>query len=33
LTITSYPGIDPEMRASIDYLTYRQLAFGLNVTF
>ena len=33
LTITGYPGIDPEMRTSIDYLTYRQLAFGVNVTF
>ncbi|MBK5720902.1 SusC/RagA family TonB-linked outer membrane protein [Dysgonomonas sp. Marseille-P4677] len=33
LTITGYPGIDPEMRASIGYLTYRQFAFGVNVTF
>lgn len=33
LTITGYPGIDPEMRSSIGYLTYRQFAFGLNVTF
>ncbi|RNC64031.1 TonB-dependent receptor [Proteiniphilum sp. X52] len=32
-TITSYPGIDPEMRASIGYLTYRQLSFGANITF
>ena len=28
LTITKYPGIDPEMRTSIEYLTYRQL-FGV----
>ncbi len=33
LTITGYPGIDPEMRSSIGYLTYRQFAFGVNVTF
>lgn len=33
LTITNYPGIDPEMRTSIGYLTYRQLAVGVNVTF
>ncbi|WP_080905789.1 TonB-dependent receptor [Parabacteroides sp. Marseille-P3160] len=33
LTITDYPGIDPEMRASIGYLTYRQFAFGANITF
>ena len=32
-TITSYPGIDPEMRSSIDYLTYRQFLFGANITF
>lgn len=32
-TITGYPGIDPEMRTSIGYLTYRQFAFGVNVTF
>lgn len=33
LTITRYPGVDPEMRASIGYLTYRQIAFGVNITF
>jgi hypothetical protein len=33
LTITGYPGIDPEMRASIGYLTYQQFAFGVNITF
>jgi len=32
-TITGYPGIDPEMRSSIGYLTYRQFAFGVNVSF
>jgi len=33
LTFTSYPGIDPEMRSTIGYLTYRQFSFGVNVTF
>ncbi len=33
LTITNYPGIDPEVRAPIEYLTYMQLSFGVNITF
>ncbi|MDL2256053.1 TonB-dependent receptor [Parabacteroides sp. OttesenSCG-928-G06] len=32
-TITSYPGMDPEMGASPGYVTLKQFAFGLNVTF
>ena len=33
LTITSFPGLDPEMRAGAGYTTMRQFSFGLNVTF
>ncbi|MDR0995503.1 MAG: TonB-dependent receptor [Tannerella sp.] len=33
LTFTSFPGIDPEMRAGVGYAPLRQFAFGLNVTF
>ena len=33
LTITSFPGLDPEMRAGAGYATMRQLSFGVNVTF
>ena len=33
LTITSCPGLDPEMRSGEGYATMRQLSFGLNVTF
>ena len=33
LTITSFPGLDPEMRSGEGYATMRQLSFGLNVTF
>lgn len=33
LTITSYPGLDPEIGSSISYPTMRQYALGLNVTF
>ena len=33
LTITDYPGVDPEMGAGVGYSTVRQIAFGLNVTF
>jgi TonB-linked SusC/RagA family outer membrane protein len=33
LTITSYPGLDPEIGSSIGYPTMRQYALGLNVTF
>ncbi|SDQ68030.1 TonB-linked outer membrane protein, SusC/RagA family [Prevotella sp. khp1] len=32
-TITSFPGLDPEMRSGEGYATMRQLSFGLNVTF
>ncbi|MCE2617601.1 SusC/RagA family TonB-linked outer membrane protein [Phocaeicola oris] len=33
LTITSFPGLDPEMRAGAGYTTMRQFSFGVNVTF
>lgn len=33
LTITKYPGVDPEMDAGVGYPTIKQFAFGLNVTF
>ena len=33
LTITSFPGLDPEMRSGEGYTTMRQFAFGVNVTF
>lgn len=33
LTITDYPGIDPEVGASISYPTMRQYTLGLNITF
>jgi len=33
LTVTSFPGLDPEMRSGEGYTTMRQFAFGLNVTF
>ena len=32
-TITSFPGLDPEMRSGEGYATMRQLSFGVNVTF
>ena len=32
-TITSFPGLDPEMRSGEGYATMRHLSFGLNVTF
>lgn len=33
LTITSYPGLDPEIGASIEYPTMRRYALGINVSF
>ena len=33
LTITSFPGLDPEMRTGQGYTTMRQFSFGLNITF
>ena len=33
LTITDYPGMDPEVGASIAYPTMRQYTLGLNITF
>lgn len=33
LTITSFPGLDPEMRAGAGYTTMRQFSFGVNVSF
>lgn len=33
LTITNYPGIDPEIGATVNYPTLRQVAFGLQVQF
>lgn len=33
LTITSFPGLDPEMRAGAGYATMRQFSFGVNLTF
>ncbi|WP_291909936.1 TonB-dependent receptor [Chitinophaga sp. CB10] len=33
LTITKYPGLDPEIGASVGYPTMKQFAVGLNVTF
>ncbi|WP_212001758.1 TonB-dependent receptor [Chitinophaga sp. HK235] len=33
LTITRYPGLDPEIGASVGYPTMKQYALGLNVTF
>ena len=33
LTITKFSGMDPEMRTGFGYVTMRQYAFGLNVTF
>lgn len=33
LTITPYPGLDPEIGSSVSYPTMRQYAFGLNITF
>lgn len=32
-TITSYPGLDPEMGANSNYPLIRQIAFGANITF
>ncbi|WP_343523999.1 TonB-dependent receptor [Pedobacter sp.] len=32
-TITSYPGLDPEIGAGVSYPTMRQYSLGLNVTF
>ena len=31
--ITSFPGMDPEMRSTAGYSTMRQFAGGLNLTF
>lgn len=33
LLITRYPGMDPEVGASVDYPTMRQFTLGLNLTF
>ncbi|OAQ40316.1 hypothetical protein A5893_05020 [Pedobacter psychrophilus] len=33
LTITDYPGLDPEIGASVNYPTARQYSLGLNVSF
>lgn len=33
LTITSFPGLDPEMGANTNYPIMRQFAFGTNITF
>ncbi len=33
LTITKFTGMDPESQVGMSYVTMRQLAFGLNVTF
>lgn len=33
LTITNYPGIDPEIGANLAYPTMRQYTLGLNITF
>jgi len=33
LTLTSFPGIDPEVGATISYPTMRQYTLGLNITF
>jgi TonB-linked SusC/RagA family outer membrane protein len=32
-TITSYPGLDPEMGSSTGYPIYKQIALGANITF
>jgi hypothetical protein len=31
--LTSFPGLDPELGASITYPTMKQFALGLNITF
>lgn len=33
LTITSFPGLDPEMGGNTNYPVFRQIAFGTNITF
>jgi hypothetical protein len=33
LTITSFPGLDPEMGGNTNYPVLRQIAFGTNITF
>ncbi len=33
LTITSYPGLDPEMQANTNYPIMKQISFGTNITF
>lgn len=33
LTITSFPGLDPEMGGNTNYPLFRQIAFGTNITF
>ena len=33
LTITSYPGLDPEMGSNTNYPLMRQISFGTNITF
>ena len=33
LTITDYPGMDPEIGASVNYPTLRQMAFGVQIQF
>lgn len=32
-TITSFPGLDPEMGGNTNYPVFRQIAFGTNITF
>lgn len=32
-TITSFSGMDPEMRTGMGYVTMRQIAFGININF
>jgi hypothetical protein len=33
LTITDFPGMDPEMQTATGYVTMKQFAFGVNVSF
>ena len=33
LTITSFPGLDPEMGGNTNYPVFRQITFGTNITF
>ena len=32
-TITGFSGMDPEMQTGVGYVTMRQFALGVNVTF